>query len=381
MKLKPVPRLILIIAVVCAGVYGAMRLTADPGHETASSHSSSPGQTQANATPATSAPSAQIGQVGATLKSMLAQGVVRVGVQSPSEPFFAVTNGQGKGFNVDFMKLLFAQSEFQSTRGAIDINTEFRVDTYEEVPQTLLKRDQRGHPVVDMAIDGLTFSDGDLPGVTYTIPYVDDFGYALIGLASGSIRSLQDVSKASIGILKGDPDVRNYMQSQFPGARLVEISDASTSGSGARDWINKAITRGSVDAVVYDYPFAVAELRGTELQFLSAKLPNSRLQYKIGVRKEDGDLLDRLNTAIRKVRASEAYGDLIRLHFGSNKIAKAKGAANGEGSHVVKTGDTLSRIAGAQLGDVMRYPEIEARNNLPNPNMIRVGQVLVIPRP
>jgi nucleoid-associated protein YgaU len=194
------------------------------------------------------------------------------------------------------------------------------------------------------------------------------------------VREVQDIGRATIGILTGDPDVRGYVESQFPGTRLVELSDATAPGSNTRDWINRAITSGQVDAIVYDYPFAVAEIRGTQLQFVSTKLPQSRLQYKIGVRQEDRDLLERLNIAIRKVKASPAYGDMIRRHFASGNVAQARGVQGGESSYTVKAGDTLSIIAGAQLGNAMRYSEIEARNNLANPNLIQIGQVLVIPK-
>lgn len=384
MKLKPIPRLILIVAVVGAGIYGALKLTGGQDAQMAEPRSGQqPVQAQTTATaagaPATAAQPASV-QAGATLKNILEKGVVRAGVQSPADPFYLVDRGQAKGFNVDFMKVLFSQPEFHSGMGSIEINTDTTVDTYDEVPQTLLKRDHRGAPVVDVAIDGLTFTDTDLPGVVYTIPYIDDFGYSLIAMPGGAVRSPQDMGSASIGILKGDPDVRAYVQNQFPGARLIELSDASVPGSNARDWINRAITSGQVDAIVYDYPFAVAEIRGTKLQFVSTKLPGSRLQYKIGVRQEDRDLLEKLNIAIRKAKATDAYGDLIRRYFSSGNIAKARGAESGEKSYLVKAGDTLSLIAESQLGDPMRYSEIEARNNLPNPNLIQVGQALVIPR-
>jgi ABC-type amino acid transport substrate-binding protein len=381
MKLKPIPRLILISVVVGAGIYGALKLTSGQDAQPLAGTTAPPAM-QGQAQPATNAPvtTQSTGQTGATLKSILEKGVVRAGVQAPAEPFFLVKNGQATGFNVDFLKELFAQTEFQSPIGAIEINTETTVNTYDEVPQTLLKRDHRGNPVVDLAIDGLTFTDTDLPGVVYSIPYIDDFGYSLIALPGGTVREVQDIGRATIGILTGDPDVRGYVESQFPGTRLVELSDATAPGSNTRDWINRAITSGQVDAIVYDYPFAVAEIRGTQLQFVSTKLPQSRLQYKIGVRQEDRDLLERLNIAIRKVKASPAYGDMIRRHFSSGNVAQARGLQGGESSCTVKAGDTLSIIAGAQLGNAMRYSEIEARNNLANPNLIQIGQVLVIPK-
>lgn len=50
------------------------------------------------------------------------------------------------------------------------------------------------------------------------------------------------------------------------------------------------------------------------------------------------------------------------------------------GSYVVKPGDTLSKIAGRLLGDASRYPEIARLNGLANPNLIRPGQTLTLPK-
>ncbi|TFG73077.1 MAG: LysM domain-containing protein, partial [Anaerolineales bacterium] len=48
-------------------------------------------------------------------------------------------------------------------------------------------------------------------------------------------------------------------------------------------------------------------------------------------------------------------------------------------TYVVKSGDSLSKIAKEQLGDARRYPEIQKLNKLDNPNLIRVGQELLLP--
>ncbi|MGC9393908.1 MAG: LysM peptidoglycan-binding domain-containing protein [Anaerolineae bacterium] len=50
--------------------------------------------------------------------------------------------------------------------------------------------------------------------------------------------------------------------------------------------------------------------------------------------------------------------------------------------YVVKSGDSLSKIAKEQLGDANRWPEIHELNKdqIPNPNLIRVGQELKLPK-
>jgi ABC-type amino acid transport substrate-binding protein len=310
-------------------------------------------------------------QSGGTLANILASGVVRVSVQNPSKPFYYQDNrGIAKGFNVDFMKALFAQSEFGSRE--IKLDTAHEVDAYEKVPQQLLQG-----TAVDIAIDGLTFNDDDLKGVAYSIPYVKDFGYALIAQNNSSVTSVDSANGKTIGVLKGDPDAMAFAKRTFPKSRLVELSDKADANG---KWIVGYIDSHQVDAVIYDYPFAVAELEGTDLQFVSPKIAGSNIEYKIGVRAGDKDLLAALNSAIRKVTASDAYPEMLKAYFMSNKVAAVRSAKGNETVYVVVRGDTLSTIAQTHLGDKMRYPEIQSRNNLANPNFIAVGQKLVIPK-
>jgi ABC-type amino acid transport substrate-binding protein len=310
-------------------------------------------------------------QSGGTLANILANGVVRVSVQNPSKPFYYQDNrGIAKGFNVDFMKALFAQSEFGNRE--VKLDTAHEVDAYEKVPQQLLQS-----TAVDIAIDGLTFNDDDLKGVAYTIPYVKDFGYALIAQNNSSVTSVDSANGKTIGVLKGDPDAMAFAKRTFPKSRLVELSDKADANG---KWIVGHIDSHQVDAVIYDYPFAVAELEGTDMQFISPKIAGSNIEYKIGVRAGDKDLLAALNSAIRKVTASDAYPEMLKTYFMSNKVAAVLSAKGNEKVYLVVRGDTLSTIAQTHLGDKMRYPEIQSRNNLANPNFISVGQKLVIPK-
>jgi ABC-type amino acid transport substrate-binding protein len=309
-------------------------------------------------------------QGGGALANILSSGVVRVSVQNPSKPFYFQDNrGAAKGFNVDFMKALFAQSEFGNRE--IKLDTTHEVDAYEKVPQQLLQG-----TAVDIAIDGLTFNDDDLKGVAYSIPYVRDFGYALIAQNKSKITSVEAANGKTIGVLKGDPDATAFAKRKFPNSRLVELSDKADANG---KWIVGYVDSHQVDAVVYDYPFAVAELEGTDMQFVSPKIAGSNIEYKIGVRVGDKDLLTALNSAIRKVEASDAYTEMLKTYFMSSKVAAVVSAKGNETVYVVVRGDTLSTIAQSRLGDKMRYPEIQSRNNLANPNFISVGQKLVIP--
>ena len=357
---KLIGSVVFLIAVVVGGYF------ADPGFKAKVDGIAGKGKTQTVATLADVAPIEV--KSGSALSNIINNGVVHASVQNPSVPFYSNDGGRPKGFNVDFMKILFSQSEF---KGNIKVDTSNAVDTYENVPKQLLDGKK-----VDIAIDGLTFNDEDLPGVVYTTPYVKDFGYALITPKGVSVNNLADLAGSKIGVIKGDPDVKSFVQGAFPGATIVEVSDkADDSGK----FIAGHFKAKRIDAMVYDYPFAVAEVEGTNLQFAMTKIKGSDIQYRIGVRKEDKDLLLALNSAIRKAVDDPEYPELLKKYFMSNNVAAVRRASSGEGSYTVVKGDTLSIIAQAQLGDIKRYPDIQSRNNLANPNFIAVGQKLIIP--
>lgn len=306
------------------------------------------------------------------LQSILKNKVVRISVENPSEPFFFEKNGKPSGFNPDFVKLMLAQTEFG---GNIEMKP-FGVDTYEAVPQQLFVKSNNNF-IVDMAMDGLTFADNEPKGVVYSIPYIDDFGYALITKNDSTIKTISDMSGKTIGILKGDTDVKSYAVKTFPNSNIIELSDAAINGE--RAWLSHFINNSSVDAIVYDYPFALAEMEGSNLVFAISKLEGSNIEYKIGVRKEDSALLTYLNSAIGKVRALPEYTNLLKRYFMSSQIATTA-ATGAEKTITVKQGDTLGALAVAVYGNKSRYTDIQRRNNLPNPNLIYVGQNLVIPK-
>lgn len=54
-------------------------------------------------------------------------------------------------------------------------------------------------------------------------------------------------------------------------------------------------------------------------------------------------------------------------------------ASAGVKTYVVKSGDTLSKIAKEFYGDAGKYMDIAKANNISNPDKINVGQELIIP--
>jgi nucleoid-associated protein YgaU len=92
------------------------------------------------------------------------------------------------------------------------------------------------------------------------------------------------------------------------------------------------------------------------------------------------DLVYEVNAAIDKFRATPQYADLMREYLSSSSEVFMK-AIPGRKTYTVRAGDTLTRIAQAQLGDMNRWKEIWDLNKdrVANENLIYPRLVLLMP--
>lgn len=308
---------------------------------------------------------------------IIERGLLRMGALENAEPFYFVKDGIQSGFNYEFLQLLVKNSTFSGGK-SIYLNVGALADQYPKVPELLLLKNRSGDSQVDVALDGLTFSDKDLQGIVYTIPYFgENFGYGVITKKSVKLNTVKELNGKKVGILKDDPDVRHAVETLIPEALIIEL-DSEIFENGNRVWLKRHIENGTVDAIVYDYPFGVAEIKGTNLHFSLSKIPNSSLSYKIALRDGNPKLKELLNKAINDIKNSSEYTMLEKKYFSTSQIQKIQIPANST-FHIVKNGESLSSIAKDYFGDMNRFHEIQQLNNLPNPNFIEVNQKLVLP--
>jgi ABC-type amino acid transport substrate-binding protein len=313
------------------------------------------------------------------LQKILNSGELRLGVLQNAEPFYFEEGGRPSGFNYEFMQLVAKQAPFAVDGKQLKITIGATTDKYEKVPGLLLEKDREKNFMVDVAMDGLTFSDNDLKGVVYTSPYFgENFGYGVITSKDKKVTSASELSGKTVGVLAEDADVLFAVKSAIPNAKIKTL-DSEIFENGKRIWLTHYLNDNTVDAIVYDYPFGSAEIKGTSLEFSLSKIPGSVLKYKIALRDRNPNLKAALNKAIEMVKQTKEFSDLEKKYFFSTQISKPMLSAQNVNYHVVKRGETLSIIADALLGDGKRFKEIEALNNLPNPNFIEVNQKLAIP--
>ena len=304
----------------------------------------------------TPAPSSAEGRKG-VLASIRETGVLRVGMEEDAPPLhFINERKQEDGF--DF-RLAGVVAESLGAKRVQVVEAD-----YEDLPDQMLEGRfdiiMAGY-VPDPSIQGVAWSNGYL-----------DFGLALIvteGNAS-RYRSISDLAGRRIAIYD-DPAAERWVQQNVPNARIFKFS-------GENGWF-EAVEKDQVDALIYDYPFAAEEIKAhPRTVIVQYNLNQSR--YAVGVPAGNYDLVYEINQSLDRFKATPQYAELMREYL-TNTSEVFTRPVEGRRTYTVRAGDTLSRIAQAELMDVNRWKEIWDLNKdrVANENLIYPRLVLLMP--
>jgi ABC-type amino acid transport substrate-binding protein len=296
------------------------------------------------------APSAVLARIRQT-------GVVRVGMEPEAPPLhFINERKQEDGF--DF-RLAGIVAEGLGAQRVQVVEAD-----YEELP-AMLRAGQ-----IDLIMAGYV-PDPSIEGVDWSQGYLD-FGLCMIvheGMVS-TLRGPADLAGKRVAIYD-DPAAERWVTDNIPGARISKFS-------GDDGWF-EAVESNEADALIYDYPFAVEEIKAhPRTVIVRYNLNQSR--YAVGVPRGNYDLMFEVNNALERFKATEDYANLMREYLsGSSEVFTR--AIPGRKTYTVKAGDTLSRIAAAELGDVNAWRTIWDlnRDRVANENLIYPRLVLLMP--
>lgn len=333
------------------------------------------------ATPEPSEPSPCDGEPPQTdvLKRIRARRKMIIGVQQDAPPMNGTDErnpGKRIGFDYELSLLIADHLNLIGPDRVVAKEVEF----YEEL-FCFLKQKEGGRYSVDVIMSGI-IPDETLSDIEWSIPYYDKFGYALIARESSPIEDIDDCKGLKIGVVEGDPAVDRFVKTNLENPEVVPLPDED-------NWIN-AVNTGVVDAVIYDFPFAVEEVKLLNAEkrrsrktadYLEIKKPyleGSDLEYCIGIPKGNPDLKEKIDKAIGRIKGTPEYVGLVRKYFGSADIKEPERPADAK-VYVIVEGDSLSNIAERELGDGRRWRELQTLNNIGNEHLILAGHELIMP--
>ncbi len=281
-------------------------------------------------------------------------GVMRVGMEGEAPPMNFAESGKPAGFDFDIANEIGRY---------IGVN---RVDIVEANYDKLPDKLRRGE--IDLMMGGYV-PDPDIENVEWSDGYLD-FGLCLIVKRSSAINDIKQLGGKTVGIYD-DPAAETWLKENVTGTKAVK----KYTGTG---WFAN-LEKGQVDAIIYDYPFAVAEIRDfPKLKIVKLNLNASR--YAAGIVEKNDDLLNMVNKAITDLMKSDRYGQLVQKYLITKSI-ETQPIAKGSKTYTVRAGDTLSRIAQKELGSTDDWLKIWNlnKNRLANPHLIYVGLQLLMP--
>jgi ABC-type amino acid transport substrate-binding protein len=284
-------------------------------------------------------------------------GVLRVGMEPDAPPLHFINDRrQEDGFDFRLAGII------AESLGAKRI--EVMEADYEELPDRLTRGD------IDVIMAGYV-PDPSIEGVVWSNGYLE-FGLCMIvheGMAA-TFRSPQDLGGKRVAIYD-DPAAERWVRENIPDARISKFS-------GDNGWF-EAVERDQADALIYDYPFAAEEIK-EHPQTTIVKYNLNASKYAVAIPEGNFDLVYEVNAAIDRFRATPQYADLMREYLSSSSEVFMK-AIPGRRTYTVKAGDTLTKIAQAELKDMNRWKEIWDlnRDRVANENLIYPRLVLLMP--
>ena len=292
-----------------------------------------------------------------SLQRVIDGGVLRVGAEPGTPPMLFKSGSKYDGFD-------WAIANAVAKRIGVD-SVVVVAGKYSELPGRLIEGK------FDVIISGYT-ADPSVAGVDWSDSYLD-YGLCLVVRKGSPIRGVEDLRDKTVGIFN-DPAAEAEVKKLVKGYRELQKHE---------DGYFELLDGGKIDGFIYDFPYAQEEIKAFDGRLEIVQFNLTKSTYNVGVRRGSPTLLRMVNSAVKELKASDEYRQIVRKYLGGTgpaPVAKEKLTA-GQAVYTVRPGDTLSKISKAKLGAVGRWTEIWELNKgrIANPNLIEIGWELLLP--
>ena len=169
---------------------------------------------------------------------------------------------------------------------------------------------------IDMAVAGMSVTPERSQNVNFSNPYYLASQMIVVRDNDQRIKSKTDLTGKKIGVQLGSTG--DTIVGQLPHVTKIQFSAVPA--------VLQELRSGRIDAAVLDNAPAETYIKtNPDLKMLDTKL--SEENYAIAMRKDRTDLLDQVNTTIKRVRRDGTYQRLIEKHF-SEPLSEQMSLAN-----------------------------------------------------
>ena len=215
--------------------------------------------------------------------------VVYVGTNAEFAPFEYLEKNKVVGFDIDLLDAISKETglEFKVQDMAFD----------GLLPALQTKK-------VDMVIAGMSATPERKKAVAFSKPYFKAKQVVITKGVDKSLKSFKDLAGKKVGVMLG-----------FTGDTVVsEIKGVKVERFNASYAAIMALSQNKVDAVVLDSEPA-KKYTANNKQFVIDSIHAEEEDYAISVRKNDKELLDKINAALDKIKANGEYDKLLKKYF------------------------------------------------------------------
>jgi polar amino acid transport system substrate-binding protein len=239
---------------------------------------------------------------GLTLKSIKESGKLRIGVEAAYVPFTFRKDGAIVGYDIDladiFTKSLGVRPDVIDTAWA------------GVIPSLYAKK-------FDIIMSAMTYTAERVQRVAFSIPYAEASQALLIRAADvGTIKGLDDLSGKVVGIKLGSPGevlVKRHDEEikKHKGKGIAEVKVFNDHPAAYL-----SLGQNKVDAVYNTIPTLAMVLRDQPGKFAMVKGIGHEAWAGIAVRKEDPEIVEFLNSEIRRLKGDDTLYKLQEKWFG-----------------------------------------------------------------
>ena len=221
--------------------------------------------------------------------TVLAKDKIYVGTNAEFPPFEYLENGEITGFDMDLVHEIgkIVDADIKIVDMAFD----------GLLPALQMKK-------VDLVIAGMTANEERMKTVSFTQPYYTASQVIIVKEGDNSIKSFDDLKGKKVGVMLGFTG--DMVVSEIDGVK-IERFNAAYAGI-------MALQAGKVEAIVLDSEPAknyVAQNKGLVLADADAE----QEEYAIAVKKNDKELLEKVEKALTEIKENGTYDKLIQKYF------------------------------------------------------------------
>lgn len=285
-----------------------------------------------------------------------ARSTLRVAADPDAAPFLSKIPAGYEGFE-------YVVAETLAARGGLAL--EIVPGTFSELPGLVVSGK------ADLAVGQLSPS-ASYSGLAWSVSYLQ-YSHCLLVPKDSQVKDMADLKGKKVGMY--DDPVARQLTNVLVGASFEPVLFDDYG------YFEKLV-RGQLDAVVYDCPLARHETKvyGDQIRIASDAL--NVTTYNVAVREGDTRLLADVNAVLKRLGEEGALATLVARWLGESGTEKDFETASGR-VVVVRKGETLSIVAGRELGGIERWQALyDANKDVigADPDVVYPGMKLRVPR-